>query len=83
MGLLHEVGHGENRKFLWKTIVVYHEKTQRIYYLARNTKRLYKKHKYYGLARLIKKEVALFTRLIIYEDQKMEKLSMFIKGLRD
>lgn len=40
VGLLHEVGRGENRRFLWKKIVVYHEKPWRIYYLARNTWRM-------------------------------------------
>ncbi|MBQ8306759.1 MAG: glycosyltransferase [Blautia sp.] len=80
-GLLHEVGQGENRRFLWKKIVVYHEKPKRIYYLARNTKRLYKKHRSYGLLRLIKKEAALLLRIIVYEDNKKEKLSAFCKGI--
>lgn len=83
VGILHEVGHGENRRFLWKKIVVYHEKPQRIYYLARNTKRLYKKHAEYGLLRLIKKELALFTRIVLYEDNKKIKLNSFFKGLKE
>lgn len=83
LGLLHEVGHGENRRFLWKTIVVYHEKPQRIYYLSRNTKRLYKKHKEYRMLMLVKKELALFTRIILYEDEKRNKLKYFFKGLHD
>ena len=83
VGLLHEVGHGENRRFLWKKIVVYHEKPNRIYYLARNTKRLHKKHKIYGVTKLIKKEVALLLRIVLYEDQKSKKLCAFFKGLQD
>ncbi len=83
VGILHEVGHGENRRFLWKKIVVYHEKPQRIYYLARNTRRLYMKHKEYGLLRLIKKELALFARIALYEDNKIIKLNSFLKGLQE
>lgn len=79
-GLLHEVGHGENRKFLWKSIVIYHEKPVRIYYLARNTKRLYKKHKTYSFAKMLKKEAALLLRIVLYEDRRKEKLLNFWKG---
>ncbi len=82
-GLIHEVGHGENRRFLWKKIVIYHEKPVRIYYLARNTKRLYSKHREYGLMKLVKKEMALLTRIVCYEDQKKEKLKQFIKGISE
>ena len=81
VGLLHEVGRGENRRFLWKKIVVYHEKPNRIYYLARNTKRLHKKHRSYGITKLIKKEVALLFRIVLYEDNKKDKIGAFWKGI--
>lgn len=82
-GLLHEVGHGENRRFLFWSIVVYHHNAKRIYTLSRNMMYLWKKHpKIYGLHRLIKKESALLTRIVIYEDKKKEKLKYFIKGVR-
>ena len=82
MGLLHEVGHGENRKFLFWTIVVYHHNAKRIYTLSRNMVFLWKKHRrIYGLHRLIKKQIALFTRIALYEEDKNEKMSAFFKGI--
>lgn len=81
IGILHEVGHGEEKRFLWKKIIVYHEKPERIYYLARNTKWLEKKHKSYGKVRMIYKEMALLCRILLYEDNKNSKLKAFIKGV--
>ena len=84
VGLYHEVGHGENRRFLWKTIVVYHQKPFRIYYFARNMIWLHKKHNgLYGLLKLTKKELALFTRILLYEDNRKEKMSSFWRGIGD
>lgn len=83
VGLLHEVGHGEQRRFLWKKIIVYHEAPWRIYYLARNTKLLAKRHTTYGKMRAAKKEIALLTRILLYEDKKKEKLKMYSKGIHD
>lgn len=84
IGLYHEVGHGENRRFLWKTIVVYHQKPFRIYYLARNIVWLHKKHRrLYGFLKLTKKELALFTRILLYEDNRKEKMGSFWRGIGD
>ena len=84
VGLIHEVGHGENRHFLWKKIVVYHQKPIRIYYLARNTIWMRKKHKEnYGFILMLKKLVALFLRIVLYEDNKREKMLQFMKGIVD
>lgn len=83
IGILHEVGHGEEKKFLWKKIIIYHENPERIYYLARNTKRLQKKHKEYGKVRMIYKEMTLLCRIILYEDNKKDKFRAFIKGILD
>ena len=84
VGLYHEVGHGENRRFLWKTIVVYHQKPFRIYYFARNMIWLHKKHRrLYGILKLTKKELALFTRILLYEDNRKEKMSSFWRGIGD
>lgn len=83
VGILHEVGNGENRRFFWKKIVVYHEKPMRIYYLARNTKRLYKKHDKYGYLHLLKTELALLVRILLYEDNRLTKLKFYVRGLRE
>ncbi|MBO6243805.1 MAG: glycosyltransferase [Clostridia bacterium] len=83
IGLLHEVGKGENRRFLWKKIVVYHEKPFRIFYLARNMKRMYKKHPQYNLFILLKKELSLLIKIILYEDEKMKKIKYFLNGIKE
>ena len=83
LGLLQEVGHGENRNFLFKQIVVYHEKPIRIYYLSRNLCLLYVKHSSYKCLTLMKKELALFLKIILYEDAKKQKIFAFFKGLHD
>lgn len=84
VGLYHEVGQGENRCFLGKKIVVYHQKPFRIYYFARNLILMHKKHKrLYSFFRMIKSEVALLIRIILYEDSKKEKLDNFLKGIKD
>lgn len=80
----HEVGHGENRRFFWKTIVVYHSKPFRVYYMARNTICLNKKHpKIFGKLTLVKKMLASLTRILLYEDHKVERLKFFWKGIYD
>lgn len=83
VGLLHEVGRGENKNFLWKRIVIYHEKPLRIYYLTRNTKRMYKKHKNFSLLQMIKKELSILLRILLYEDNRTDKIKMFVKGIKD
>lgn len=84
VGLYHEVGHGENRRFFWKTIVVYHSKPFRVYYMARNTIWLNKKHpKIFGKLTLVKKMLASLTRILLYEDHKVERLKFFWKGIYD
>lgn len=84
IGLYHEVGHGENRRFLWKDIVIYHQKPFRIYYLARNTIWMYRKQKrLFGFITTVKKELALGTRVIVYEDNKKEKIGAYLNGVKD
>lgn len=83
-GLLHEVGHGENRKFLIWTIVVYHHNEKRIYTLTRNGVYLWKKHpKIYGFHRMVKKHLAILVRILLYEERKIEKLKCFCRGIKD
>lgn len=83
-GLFHEVGHGENRRFLWKKIVVYHQSPIRIYYFTRNIVWMHKKHRHnFGLFKMIKKLFALQIRIFLYEDNKIEKMKSFYKGLAD
>lgn len=83
-GLFHEVGHGENKRFLWKEVVVYHQSPIRIYYFARNVILMHKKHRRnFGLLKMTKKLLALQMRILLYEDDKMKKMKSFFKGLAD
>lgn len=84
VGLYHEVGHGENRNFFGKQIVVYHHNPIRIYYLTRNTVWMHKKHpQVYTTFVTIKKLLAIFIRIVLYESDKKQKLQKFIKALID
>ena len=69
---------------LRETIVVYHSKPFRVYYMARNTIWLNKKHpKIFGKLTLVKKMLASLTRILLYEDHKVERLKFFWKGIYD
>lgn len=84
IGLLHEVGHGENRRFLWKKIVIYHQKPFRIYYYSRNMILMNRKHRNsYSFAQLLKNELALLLRIVFYEEDKYKKLNAYFKGIKD
>ena len=82
-GLLHEVGHGENRRLFGKNIVIYNENPNRVYYMARNKIKLFKKHKEYGLYTLVTKEVGLLFRICFYEKDKLIRIKKFWKGIFD
>ncbi len=83
LGLLHEVGHGENRCLFGKNIVIYNESPNRVYYMARNKIKLFKKHKEYGLYTLVTKEMGLLFRICFCEKNKWKKIKMFWKGVAD
>ncbi len=80
-GILHEVGHGENRYLLWKKIIIYNEKPDRVYYMTRNKVKLFRKHKEYGFMKLIAKQAGVLGRILLYEQNKYVKIKMFFKGL--
>jgi len=84
VGLYHEVGHGENRYFFWKKIVVYHQIPLRIYYLTRNTIWMHKKHKKkFSKKLMLKKLISVFLKIVLYEDNKNTKLRSFVRGIKD
>lgn len=82
VGLLHETGHGENKRFLFWIIVVYHHDAKRVYTLSRNLILLWRKHpELFGLWKLVQKEMILFLRIILFENMKKEKLQAFFCGI--
>lgn len=84
IGLFHEVGHGENKKLLGKPIVIYHQKPFRIYYLARNTILMHKKHqKLFPVRITTNKLIVQFIKIVLYEDNKIVKLREYLAGLKE
>ena len=83
LGLIHEVGHGENRQLFGKSIVIYNESPNRVYFMARNKIKLFKKHKEYGLYTLVTKEMGLLFRICFYEKDKLIRIKEFWKGIFD
>ena len=82
-GLYHEIGRGENRRFLFKNVVVYHHNSFRIYYMARNTILMYKKHKNYSLFRMLRTLFSLYVKIVFFEKNRKSKLKSFFKGMLD
>lgn len=82
LGLLHEVGKGENRKLFGKNLVVYHHSPFRFYYLSRNQIKLHNKHpELHPVSRTLKAEAKLLVRILFYEDSKWSKLKRYVKGI--
>ena len=83
-GLLHEVGHGKNVKFLWKKDIVYNHPAMRQYYMARN--QIYVARKYpeeFSMYKQLKKELKKIWLVILFEENKWEKCKARIRGVKD
>lgn len=83
-GILHEVGNGFNVKLFGKTYATYNHSPFRQYYIARN--HLYLAYKYPSEVKLTKeilKEIRFQLLILLYEDNKMEKLKARWRGIRD
>lgn len=82
-GLLHEVGHGENKIVLGKKIIVYHQNALRIYYLARNTVLMSRKHRnLMPCYVMLRKLLFQFIRIVLFERPVFEKMKGFFKGIK-
>ena len=46
-------------------------------------KRMYKKHPQYNLFTLLKKELSLLAKIILYEDEKIKKIKYFFNGIKE
>lgn len=76
--LFHRIG--ESKKILWKTVEQH--SPLRMYYIARNTMYLYEKYgkgKWNGWKWLIDR----IRHVLLYDDEKTEKIKMMIMGARD
>ena len=77
--LLHEVGHSQIRKLFGKEYLVYHHSPIRYYYMIRNGLYLGKRHHF--LPKAILRACRQLVMVILYEDKKIVKLKMMIRGL--
>ena len=84
IGLLHEVGHGKNVKFMGRKWIVYHEPAWRQYYIGRNWIYLNKKHRrLFPRKTMVKQIIKDIVVIIGYENNRADKLKNYIKGLKD
>lgn len=84
VSILHEIGHGENHHFLWKTVTVLNHPPMRKYYMVRNHifyMKIHKKVVNYGYEKA--KLVFLFVKTALYEKDKTAKLKAMFRGKRD
>lgn len=83
----HEIGKRSKKKLLFLTVYPTNHSPKRIYYYARNIKYYCKKFKNsMTIKEKVKEYIYLiwkFTSIALYEENKYEKISFFIKGLKD
>lgn len=82
-GLLQEVGHSRDHKFLWHKFTVYNHSSFRRYYMARNGIWLSRKHSSRSFIKSVGKETIDIISVLFYEEDKINKLKAFYKGIKD
>lgn len=83
-GILHEVGHGRNVNFLGKKYEIYNHSAFRHYYMARNRFYLSRKYPYeFKRYRVILRECRMWLFILLYEEDKLGKISARMKGIAD
>jgi rhamnosyltransferase len=82
--LKHEIGKITIRKFLWLDVIVRSHSAFRKYYIAKNIIYLDKKNKYhlYPFVTLLR-EIKLLLIVILYEDDKINKIKRIVYGIID
>ena len=84
LGVYHEIGHGENKKILWKEVIVHHPSIFREYYMSRNPIILHRKHpQLYGYKTMMNGLILNFLIISFFEKDKRKRLSKYFKGIKD
>lgn len=84
LGVYHEIGHGENKRLLWKKIIVHHSNIFREYYMSRNIILLHKKHpSLYPYQIMIKGLGLNFIIIMFFEKNKIRRFFKYFKGIKD
>lgn len=82
--LLHELGHIECRHFLFWNVIVKNHSAFRKYFIARNIIYIARKRESILLtAKGILQEIKLLGIVLLYEDDKKDKMINIVKGIRD
>lgn len=83
-GILHEVGHGKNVRFLNKNYIVYNHSPFRNYYIARNRFYLLKKYpRELSLIKEVLHECRLEVMILLFEEDRIKKLKQRWRGIKD
>lgn len=82
--LYHEIGNIKIHHFVGLKVIVKNHSPFRKYYIARNIIYIQRKRKsHIGIIKALMQEVKLLGIVILYEEQKKDKIKMIIKGTKD
>lgn len=82
-GLLHELGHTEEKKIFGLRFIVTNHSPIRKYYFSRNIIYCIRKHKKINKIKFMYKNLVRILITLLYEDQKKEKTMAAVKGIID
>lgn len=82
-GLLHEVGHARQINLGVRKWELYNHSPLRRYYMCRNASYLLKKYHDSYVLRMFFKEIFHTVLVLIYEEHRLEKLKVGLKGFKD
>ena len=84
VGFLHEIGHSQRKRFLWKNPVVYNHPAWRVYYECRNRVLILRRHPQMAGVYDSPLNLLMFsTKTLLYEDDRRGKLEAILHGIRD
>lgn len=82
-GLLHEIGHAKQINLGFRKWELYNHSSFRRYYMCRNASYLLKKYRNIYVLKIFFKEILQFFLVLLFEDDRKEKMSKSIKGFVD
>lgn len=83
IGMEHKIGTIRQRKFIFKTICTYNQTPVRTYYRTRNSIWFAREYKDKALVADKIKSLIFDIVRVLYEQDKVRKLHMFLKGIKD
>lgn len=83
IGMLHEIGHITTVNFFLKKIEIFNQSSFRHYYRCRNFFLFSKRYKIYSSRKAIYIQLKELIKVILYENNKLSKTKIMIKGIHD